>query len=199
MRLGPWRWPRWPPSCGVAGGAAAPRAPPRPGRGVVAAQPARPRPLSRSGPVPTVWSFVPLRAARAGLDRPGGPELVQSPGGLASHRAPRDPQHRGDLLVGALLVVAQHQDGPLARRKGRQRAPQPGVAVDPVQLDLAVAALRNLVDEVLAAYPPPPADMDARHRGAHVRLRIAPGDDPPPPGSDPDQSLLDHVRRVMAV
>ena len=49
--------------------------------------------------------------------------LSQAAGGLAAHRSPGDTEQPGDLVVRELLVVAQHEYHPLARRQVVHRAP----------------------------------------------------------------------------
>jgi hypothetical protein len=119
---------------------------------------------------------------------------------LGADGHPGHAQHDRDLLIGELLVVAQHEHGALFGRQAGERPPHARVPlVGPGQAGVVVATLGRLADEHLAAQPPPAADVQAGHGGADVRLGIGAMAHPRPGDTQPRQRLLGQVRGVVRI
>jgi hypothetical protein len=118
-------------------------------------------------------------------------KVRQRPAGLTAHGGDGDAQQAGDLAVGEVLEVAQHQDRPLARSQPVQRPPQRvpvGVARGLVGgARLGQVSARDLAPPEAAS----PGDVGRHDDASQVRLGIAV--DPGPGEPELDQRGLQHV------
>jgi hypothetical protein len=119
---------------------------------------------------------------------------------VAFHRAGPTTENVGDLGLGTVLEVPEHDNGTLAHGQPHER-PAQDQAVDRVPFLVRAVPPVGQLARVHLGRPPaaPPAHLYVVHHPARVRLRVAVDAEPAPRPVRTGERLLDQVLGEVAV